>query len=233
MTPPIDDPEALHRILANSRALLLDFDGPVCSLFAGFPAHVVADQLRDVLAEGGHTSLPPDVEQAADPFVVLFHAATIGGEEARYVEAAFRALEADAIRSAKPTAGSHDLIRSWKRTGRPLAIVSNHSAAAISAYLDLHELGSAADAVAARTNADVRLLKPNPHLVGKAVTALNAAPTTCTLVGDSPTDIEAAHAANVRSLGYANKSGKTRALSRVMPTAITTTMTLLNDILTA
>jgi len=126
VTPPIDDPEALRDILASTEALLLDFDGPICSVFAGFPAHSVADQLRVVLAEGGYTDLPPDVEQTADPFIVLFHAATFGDEEARYVEAAFRALEADAIRSAKPAAGSHDLIRGWKLTGRPLAIVSNN-----------------------------------------------------------------------------------------------------------
>lgn len=230
MTPTVDDPDALREILATTEALLLDFDGPICSVFAGFPAHVVADQLRDVLAEGGHTDLPPDVAQAADPFEVLFHAATLGDEEARYVEAAFRALEADAIRSAKPTPGSHDLIRTWKQTGRQLAIVSNNSVDAIAAYLDLHDLSSTTDAIAARRNADIRLLKPSPYLVNEAIAVLQATPASCTLVGDSPTDVEAAHAANARSLGYAGRPGKTDALTILCPTAITTTMTLLDHL---
>ncbi|MFI7679548.1 HAD family hydrolase [Actinophytocola sp. NPDC049390] len=227
MTPPIDDPEALREILATTDALLLDFDGPVCSLFAGLPAHVVADQLRQVLAAGGHSKLPLDVEQATDPFVVLFHAAALGEEEVRYVDAAFRALEADAVRSAKPTAGSHDLLRGWKLTDRPLAIVSNNSVAAIAAYLDFYDLRSATDVIAARANADSALLKPNPHLVDKAITMLKVQPARCTLVGDSPTDIQAARAAHARSVGYANKPGKTEALSNAQPTAITTTMMLL------
>ena len=233
MTPLVDDPEALREILATTEALLLDFDGPVCSVFAGFPAHVAADHLRDVLAEGGHTDLPLDVEQAADPFVVLIHAAALGDEEARHVEAPFRALEAHAVRSAKPTAGSHDLIRSWKQTGRPLAIVSNNSVAAITAYLDLHDLRMATDTISARVDADVRRLKPSPLLVAETIAVLGLPPESCTLVGDSPSDIEAAHAAEARSVGYANSPGKTDVLSRLGPTAITTTMTLLKDVYTA
>jgi phosphoglycolate phosphatase len=233
VTPSVDDPETLREILATTEALLLDFDGPICSVFAGYPAHIVADQLRDVLVEGGHTDLPPDVAQSADPFEVLFHAASLGDDEARYVEAAFRALEADAVRSAKPTAGSHDLIRTWKRTGRPLAIVSNNGKEAIAAYLDLHNLVSAVDAVAARINADVHLLKPSPRFVVEAANALNVEPSNCTLVGDSPTDIEAARAASSRGVGYANKPGKSSMLSRFKPVAITTTMTLLDEVCVA
>lgn len=60
MTPPVDDPEALHRILTNTHALLLDFDSPICSVFAGYPAHFIADHLREVLAESGHSRLPPE-----------------------------------------------------------------------------------------------------------------------------------------------------------------------------
>lgn len=230
MTPAIDDADILRDILANTDALLLDFDGPVCSVFSGFPAPVVADQLRDVLAEGGHAVLPPDVQLAVDPFAVLFYAATLGDENAHYVEAAFRALEADAILEAKPTAGSHDLIRSWKQTGRPLAIVSNNSMDAVAAYLDLHRLSAITSTVAARTSGDVRLQKPSPYLLNEAIRALEALPANCTLVGDSPTDIQAARAANVRSVGYANRPGKSEALSILEPTAITTTMSLLDDV---
>jgi HAD superfamily hydrolase (TIGR01549 family) len=229
VTTPVDDPEALRKIFANIDALLLDFDGPVCSVFAGFPAHVVANQLRNVLVEGGHSELPPAVSQSADPFEILFHAATLGDDEARHVEAAFRALEADAVRSAKPTAGSHDLIRSWRLGGRPLAIVSNNSESAIAAYLDLHNLSS--DTIAARQSADVQLLKPSPHLVNEAIASLNAMQTRCALVGDSQTDIEAAQAADVYSIGFANKPDKVDVLSEVRPTAVVTTIVLLKECL--
>jgi phosphoglycolate phosphatase len=111
--------------------------------------------------------------------------------------------------------------------GRPLAIVSNNSVAAVTAYLDMHDLHYMTKAIAARSSWDIGLLKPSSHLVDQAVTALNARPEDCTLVGDSPTDIQAAQAANARAIGYANKPGKTESLSSVDPIAITTTMTLL------
>ena len=38
--------------------------------------------------------------------------------------------------------------------------------------------------------------------------ALDAEPGECTLVGDSVTDIQAAHLASVHSIGYANEPGK-------------------------
>jgi len=210
---PVDDPEVLRRILADTEALLLDFDGPICSVFAGFPAHVVADQLRDVLAEGGYRDLPDDVAKSEDPFDVFKYAATLGEEEARYVEAAFRAHEAEAIPTAEPTPGAHDLIRAWKATGRKLAIVSNNSTAAIETYLGLHTLHDRIDYIAARSSSDVTLLKPSSYLVNSAITVLQVPPAKSTLVGDSAADIEAAQRAAVKVIGYANRSSKLITLS--------------------
>jgi phosphoglycolate phosphatase len=209
---PVDDPEALRHLLANTQALLLDFDGPVCSVFAGFPASVVADQLRQTLAEGGHVDIPTEITASDDPFDVLKYAATLGTNETRYVEAAFRAHEVEAIPTAAPTQGAHDLICAWKSTGRPLAIVSNNSTAAVETYLDIYRLKGQIDHIAARTTSDVKLLKPCPHLVDQAVTALGIAANKTVLVGDSATDIEAARAAKVQAIGYANKPGKAEKL---------------------
>jgi phosphoglycolate phosphatase len=72
--PPIDHVNAVRRILSTTGALLLDSYGPIYSVFAGFPAPVVDDQLRDVLTQGGRT-IPNDVRVSTDPFDVLFHAA--------------------------------------------------------------------------------------------------------------------------------------------------------------
>lgn len=224
MTPPIDDLEALRRILANTNALLLDFDGPICSVFAGFPAPVVAAQLRDILAEGGHTHLPEHIQAATDPFDVLFYAAQLGPEEARYVEAAFTAHEVEAIQTAQPTPGAYDLVHAWKATGRSLAIVSNNSVNSIEVYVDRHNLSPLVDCIAARRSADTSQLKPSPYLVNQVANALVAEPARCALVGDSPSDIQAAKGIGVLTIGYANKSAKLAVLATCEPAAIVTSL---------
>lgn len=226
MTVPVDDPDAIVRILANTDALLLDFDGPICSVFAGFPASVVAGQLAEILTEAGH-GLPPDVADATDPFDVLHYAAALGAGEADLVNAAFRAHEVEAIHNAEPTPGAHDLVEAWKDTGRALAIVSNNSRTAVETYLDLYDLRRQVDYVAARINADVSLLKPSPYLLVEAVNALAVRPAKSTLVGDSVTDIRAAGAAGVTAVGYANKQGKAALLEAERPAGIVTVMTTL------
>jgi HAD superfamily hydrolase (TIGR01549 family) len=227
VTPPVDDIEAVRRILAATEALLLDFDGPICSVFAGFPASVVADQLRDTLTERTRKALPDEVRASPDPFDVLFYAAKLGHDEARYIEAAFRAHEVEAVQSAEPTAGAHELITAWKSTGRPLAIVSNNSIAAVETYLNLHNLRSYIDVVSARPNSDITILKPNPHLVVAAVNAFTREPAAYTMVGDSITDIEAAQRTNVRTIAYANKPSKTETFVSTSACAIITTLDLL------
>jgi HAD superfamily hydrolase (TIGR01509 family) len=225
MTAPIDDPEIVRRILANTKALLLDFDGPICSVFAGIPASVVAGQLRAVLADGGHFDLPDEVQATNDPFDVLFYAAELGPDEARYVEASFRAHEIEAVQVAKSNPNSIDLMRAWNKTGRPLAVVSNNSATAVATYLDLHDLGNEVDLVSARVGADIHLLKPNPFLVSSAVRGLAVPATQCVLIGDSVTDIQAAKAAAVKAVGYANRAAKIVQFAPLGPSVIITDRT--------
>lgn len=209
-------------VLARAYALFLDFDGPICAVFAGVPASTVANQLRNVLGDGGYVDFPEAVRTSADPFDVLRHAATLGEDEARLVESAFAAHEIEAISTAAPTEGAHTLIRSWHATGRPTAIVSNNSTLAINAYLDLYDLRAAIDVVSARKGANIALLKPNSHFIRQAITALDISPSECVFIGDSPSDVEAARAANVLSIGYANKPGKAAKL--IAANAITDTM---------
>ncbi|GAA1963420.1 HAD family phosphatase [Amycolatopsis minnesotensis] len=215
------DEAKARELLANAKALLLDFDGPICSVFAGLPASAVAEQLRVVLADGGHTELPESVANADDPFDVFRYAATLGDDEARYVEAAFTALEVEAIATAEPTPGAHALIHAWHNTGRPLAIVSNNSIAAIGVYVDLYNLNGTIDAFSGRSNSIASLLKPAPHLIFQAAENLNVATTDCILVGDSTSDTQAARSAGCRTIGYANKSGKRSRLVSAQTDTIT------------
>ncbi|MDQ7805875.1 HAD-IA family hydrolase [Amycolatopsis sp. A133] len=195
-------------VLARARALLLDFDGPICSVFAGLPASSVADQLRGVLADGGHVDVPEWVATSGDPFEVFQYAATLGKDEARCVEAAFAAREVEAISSAIPASGAHELIEAWYDSGRALAVVSNNNASAVGAYLELYNLRGMVDFISARTGSDAALLKPHPYLLRLALAALMVAPGESVFVGDSITDIEAARSASVFSVGYANKPKK-------------------------
>jgi phosphoglycolate phosphatase len=83
--------------------------------------------------------------------------------------------------------------------------------------------------VSARTSPDPALLKPNPYLLNEAVVAVDVSANGVAFVGDSPTDIEAAHAEGTISIGYANKTGKVERLSASWPDVITTSMTHLVD----
>lgn len=212
--------ERARQILAKTEVLLLDFDGPVCSVFAGLPAPIVADRLRNTLNQ----PLPADVEATTDPFDILKYAATISTSEADRIEKELRNHEVEAVHTARPTVGAHDLIRAWKATGRQLAIVSNNSRAAITTYLSLHHLATAIDAISARETPNIAQLKPDPYLVSNAIKMSRARPSACTLIGDSPTDIEAAHAAGTLAIGYARTPSEGEALCGRNPGAIVTTM---------
>jgi beta-phosphoglucomutase-like phosphatase (HAD superfamily) len=56
-------------------------------------------------------------------------------------------------------------------------------------------------------------MKPHPWPILTALTALAAQPAACVMLGDSPSDIQAAHAAGMHTIGYANKPGKAQRLA--------------------
>jgi phosphoglycolate phosphatase len=202
-TPAASD---LDAILARTRHLLLDFDGPICSIFAGLPAATVADRLRKLF--GDHAQMPGDIATTADPFAVFAYSATVSENLAAQVETEMTELELAAVATAAPTPYVHEVVTACKDSGRSVAVVSNNSARAVHSYLGRHGLDDRISLVVARTDHDPALLKPSPHLITQAVVALDAKPAECTLVGDSVTDIQGAHLASVQSIGYVNKPGK-------------------------
>ncbi|WP_440899440.1 HAD family hydrolase, partial [Actinosynnema sp.] len=213
---------------ATTDALFLDFDGPVCAVFSTFPAREGAALLRGGLAGGGHTGLPDRVAASEDPFVVLEHAASLGAEANRHTGAALRAHEVEAVTAAKPTSGAVELIQAWGETGRPLAVVSNNSRDAVSAYLSLHGLAGLVRTVSARTDPEPGKLKPNPLLPHRACEAVAVPAVRCTPVGDSLTDLRAARRARSRAIGCANEAGKSELFAAEHPSATTTSTTRLS-----
>lgn len=220
MTSPGTDTAALGAIIARTRYLLLDFDGPICSIFAGLPAETVADKLRKLIPG----DLPDEIASTPDPIEVFYYSATVSDELAARVEAEMADLEVAAVPTADPTPYVHQVIASARESGRIIGVVSNNSPRAVNAYLDRHGLNDVIRLVVARTSHDPALLKPSPHLINKAVRDLDADPAATVLVGDSFTDIEAAHSAGVASIGYVNKPGKRERMAALRAGAMITSM---------
>ncbi len=157
----------LRQILASTRHLLLDFDGPVCSVFAGTPARS-ARQLRDSLTAAGFT-VPGEAQDQDDPLEVFRAMARTSDDAAILAQHVLTALEVRAVKTAQPTHGSADLIITAHRTGRTVTIVSNNSGDTITTYLSDHHLTDYIKAVVARDDHDQDRMKPSPYRVREAV----------------------------------------------------------------
>jgi phosphoglycolate phosphatase len=196
-------PGPVNAIIARTRCLLIDFDGPVCDIYAGLTDTTVAERLRKVITGHGITGIPVPIASSHDPIAVFDYAASISPEIGALVEIEMTDLETAATATARPTPYVHEVLTSARDTGRVIAIVSNNSAAALCAYLAQHGLADHIDYISARTTPNPALLKPSPHLLTQAITALNAHPAESAIIGDSITDIQAARAAGIASIGSA------------------------------
>ncbi|MGW0252771.1 HAD family hydrolase [Nocardia goodfellowii] len=220
---------ALRRLLQTRRCILLDFDGPICSVFAG-----ISDRAATIeLAAAIKSPLPDAVAASNDPFDVLRYSATLGESIARVVEAEFTTIELKAVRTARPTPHAHNVIRAAVAKSGVVAVVSNNSSAAVRQYLAEHGIAAMVAGVYGRTTADVAHLKPSPYLLRTALAGLNVHPYECAFIGDSVTDIEAAHAIPIAAIGYANKPGKADRLDSYSPAAVIDSMADVLDALTA
>ena len=209
----------LAELLEDVERVILGFDGPVCSLYAGESAGDVAERLRKVAAQelaasagrsDGALGLPKVLRLTDDPLDFL----PLLGE-------AVRDAEVLAASSAAATAGTAGALAAARRSERVVSIVSNNAREAVEAYLTDRGLLKHFEAIEARTGssaADVARLKPHPHLLLAALEGY-AAGHHCTLdearrvtvfVGGSVTDVQAATAAGVRCIALANAPGKAR-----------------------
>ncbi|MFV2099822.1 HAD family hydrolase [Micromonospora sp. LOL_024] len=214
----------LSRLLGDVDALLLDFDGPVCSIFAGYPAPQVAAELVDVLRRHG-VDVSPELASEPDPLEVLRRTGTAGDHGVtRAVEDALCEAERRAVESAAPTPYGREVIVAARQAGMPVAAVSNNSAGAVTAYLAAHRLAEHVSPVIGRAYAEPGRMKPNPEPILQAVRSLGELPARCVLIGDSLSDIEGARAAGVRVLGYANRLPKVDVFRAAGADAVITSM---------
>lgn len=190
----------LAEIVEQTKALLLDFDGPVSRVFAGLTTPTVVSELHSHLADEG---IDPPVGLDSDPLQLLVWVDSHHRSLAGSVDDRLSHLETAAVESATPTAHAHDVIMTAKYRGLLTAVVSNNSQQAIERYLALHSLTAEVTVVVGRAPGEPMLLKPHPHSVQCAIDRLGVPASSCALVGDSAADIIAARAAGVHSIGYA------------------------------
>ncbi|WP_406444131.1 HAD family hydrolase [Streptomyces sp. NBC_01613] len=207
--------ERLQELTGHARVVLWDFDGPICRLFAGHAADGVANDLVEWLAARGLRGLLTEGErETPDPHVVLRavdrrHPAS---DLVTELEERLTQEELRAVPTALPTAFADPLIRTWKAVGARLAIATNNSPEVVRAYLtSRHLLDCFMPHIYGRTH-DLQYLKPHPHYLNRALTAMGAAPTSALFIGDTPTDCEAARQAGVPFLGYARNEHKEKLL---------------------
>jgi phosphoglycolate phosphatase len=218
----VSDHAKLVQIFETTRCVLLDFDGPVCDVFAGRPARDVAELLRQELAGQLHDPLPDDVISTGDPLHIIRRVADIAPHLSQRIETALRRAEIEAVASAALTPGADELLAVCHAAGHPVAIVSNNSAPAVQTFLALHNLAHLVQHVQGREDTDPRLMKPDPFLITEAIDALDGTCETAVFIGDSTTDVDAARAASIRVIGYINRPIKHQTLSGA--DAVTTDM---------
>jgi phosphoglycolate phosphatase-like HAD superfamily hydrolase len=222
----------LDEIAARCEHLLLDFDGPVCAVFATIPSHTVASELRDAL-RAAEIPVPESVADADDPLEVFQEVARSHPKAAPVTHRELTRLELRAITGARPTEGAADLIATAGHTGRTVTIVSNNSGRAIRAYLRAHGLTGCLKGVIGRDDADPEHMKPSPYRVREAVGRLGAEGSQCVFVGDSLTDVLSGLLAGVPVIGFANKPGKAQALTQAGARAVTTRLSEISTALRA
>ena len=221
----------LDLLMAEVDVILHDFDGPVCSIFAGYPATDVAAELVDLL-RGHGVDVPPHLTGERDPLEVLRWTGSLGDPRViRTVEAALCEAELRAVKSAAPTPYGREVIVAARQAGLPVAVVSNNSAGAVTAYLAAHRLTGHVSPVVGRAYAEPERMKPNPEPIMRAVRTLEVSPGRSALIGDSVSDIDGGKAAGVRVIGYANRPPKVDAFSKAGADLVITSMAAIAEAL--
>lgn len=221
----------LEDVIGQVDALLLDFDGPVCRLFAGYPNTRAAKVERDFLSTHG-IEVPTESVGTSNPLRLLQWTGTHQPALIADVEECLLVAERTAARTAAPTVHADKVLKNASESGLGVAVVSNNSAPAVRTYLDTHGLSAYVSAVCGRVPGHPELMKPNPHLVVRASRLLGARTDRCVLVGDSATDVEAARAAGARSVGYAKAPDRVAVLESAGAEVVIEDMATLADAIT-
>lgn len=220
----------LHDVLATKPNLLLDFDGPMCSVFSTITSADATRELTAALVSNG-VAVPDKIRETHDPFMLLYHVAAVAPEYSELAQVALVDLERAAVQSAQPTHGLRLMLETLLSTGHTVAVVSNNSQAAVADFITAQGLQPFISGVSARESPDPALLKPNPHLLRQAAHNLGLQLNSCVLLGDSVTDIQASRRAGTAAIAFANKPGKQQVLAATNPDALITSLSQVTEAL--
>lgn len=192
-------------LIANAKALLLDFDGPITALMPPPLNAQAADEARAAL-DG--IELPGEVLSTTDHLAVLRWTFEHAVSRLVTVEEACTAAEVECARISEPSPEIEWLFEQAAQASIPVAVVSNNSEVSVRTFLDRFNWLDRFAAIACRTPETRRLLKPHPFLVLAATELLDVPPQDCVFVGDSPSDMHAGRAAGVAIIGLVKTSGR-------------------------
>ena len=214
---------ALAQVVASTDSMLLDFDGPVSPLFADGRAHQVLELVRSRLVDEG-VELPPDLRVTSDP--LDFYRARNRIVAPQTVVNALDEAEVWAAGAAPITDGAEHLLVNCLRANLPVVIVSNNSGRAVKHFLRVHRLS--VRAVVARGKSGRLPLKPAPQMLLAGAMFTPGLRSTF-IFGDSVSDIEAAHAAGIASVGFGKNPRRAVELADAKATVVVNDVCTLAD----
>lgn len=209
--------DEVRAVLRNKRLLLLDFDGPICSLYDRTSARKVAAALIRLVPS---PALRQRLTETSDPLDVLRITSALDADQAAVVERALIGFEVQAAASAAPTPGARSLVVAAKRSGLKVGVVSNNSEPAIHRYLEGAGMERHLDSIVGRPLGKPEEMKPAPTLLLRACARVEVGADRALFVGDSVSDVVAAHMAEMPCVGYANKPGKRLRLQKTRADAV-------------
>lgn len=213
------------------KVLLLDFDGPVCPLFEDGRSSQIAQSIRSALRASG-ISIGEELGHTHDPFDFLRAiGSTLPPEADDLVFNELDSGEMDAVRVAPLRRGVHELLDACKSTNRHVVIASNNSATAIARFLEDHGLN--VDGIIGRDAEKPAAIKPDPEIIYRALAVAGSQPEQSVLFGDSVSDIQAAHAAEVAAVGFGKNPQRACELHANGADAVIDTVMSLAEALTA
>lgn len=179
-------------------AVLLDIDG---TLLDSNDAH--AASWSDALRAYGYlisaTEIRPLVGMGGDKVMATLVpglAPDDGGLGQKIAEHRSRIFSADYLQRCKPTPGARDLLVELQRRGCSLVMATSATGGDLKALLRAAGIADVIDAAA--TSDDAEASKPDPDIVHAALKKARLSAERATMIGDTPYDLLAAHAAGVQ-----------------------------------
>ena len=210
-------------LVARARVVLLDFDGPICSVFTGYPAVRAVSTMLRALEAAGFDVRPPWLN-LGDPHQLLVEVATHIPEAVGIAEDALTRSEVHAVDSAQITVGVTDLIDQIAGRGQQWAVVSNNSAESIARFCARKDFARTPSLTVGRPKGEPHLMKPNPFALRHALKVLTTPARDAVFIGDSVSDVRAGRAAGIPTIGYANKPAKPKLLETALADVVITSM---------